>query len=315
MMKSYKISAVVCTHNRDRWLQRCLVSLIQQTLPSSEYEILVVDNASTDTTSSLCARMQAHHRNLRYLFEPELGLSKARNAGLSAAMADIIAYLDDDATAADDWLDCILRGFASLPRGVACLGGRIVPAWDSPKPIWLPDGLLHYLGNLDLSKTLHRVVGPSWLGGGNAAYRREALRMIGGFDPRLGRKGTNLLSMEDTAVQREFVAAGLSVFYDPSILIYHSVDDSRLTQQWFTQRAFWEGISDAYARKLQGGVHAMTMLLTGFVSLLYYPKRLLALLTRTQDPRCFHLKCTAYNRLGFIWGMIQRIARFRMLCV
>ena len=102
MSQQPQISAVVCTHNRVDFLQRCIDSLRNQTLDPLNYEILVVDNGSIDGTEQLCERYE-DVVNFRYIHEPVLGLSQARNRGLQEASGDFIGYIDDDAAAEPQW--------------------------------------------------------------------------------------------------------------------------------------------------------------------------------------------------------------------
>jgi len=112
-----EISAIVCTRNRADILRHAIDSLVAQTLPPDEFEILIIDNGSTDDTRSLTERYAERHRNVSYVAEPRLGLSNARNTGLGAARADVVAFIDDDATAGKTWLEKICSVFAErTPR-------------------------------------------------------------------------------------------------------------------------------------------------------------------------------------------------------
>ncbi|MGB5916428.1 MAG: glycosyltransferase family A protein, partial [Phormidesmis sp.] len=97
------ISAIICTHNREQYLGAAIDSLLAQTLDC--YEIIVVDNASTDATAAIAksrvdsAANNAANTKVRYIYEPTLGLSVARNRGAKEAQGEILAYLDDDAEA------------------------------------------------------------------------------------------------------------------------------------------------------------------------------------------------------------------------
>lgn len=109
-MQSPLITVIICTHNREQFLGSCLKSLYQQTLPQEEYEVLVVDNASTDRTKAVCEEYLPHE-NFCYIFEAIPGLSQARNTGWQHGQGRYIAFIDDDATAVPDWLEKILVSF------------------------------------------------------------------------------------------------------------------------------------------------------------------------------------------------------------
>src|SRR5688572_20182007 len=124
---SCRISAVVCTYNRSDRMAAAVRSLLVQTLPSTDYEVLVVDNCSTDDTAAVVDRLRQGAPNLRYEHEPTLGLNPARNRGWQAARAPHVAYLDDDAIADPGWLAAILEVFETVRPTPAAVGGKIEP--------------------------------------------------------------------------------------------------------------------------------------------------------------------------------------------
>jgi glycosyltransferase involved in cell wall biosynthesis len=134
--ESYDVSVVVPTFNRRQLLQRTLESLLQQQSGSVRYEVLVVDNNSTDDTRAVVDALTRRWRGVRYLFEPRCGVSHARNTGIAAARAPIIAFIDDDVEADPVWIATIKRVFDDHP-GIDCVGGRIDARWAAPPPAWL----------------------------------------------------------------------------------------------------------------------------------------------------------------------------------
>jgi glucosyl-dolichyl phosphate glucuronosyltransferase len=108
------ISVVICTYNRADRLRLALDALCTQTLSPQSFEILVVDNASTDDTAALCTFYKEKLPQLHYLFEPVQGLSRARNTAWEEAKSPYIAYLDDDAIPCDDWIESILLTFETI---------------------------------------------------------------------------------------------------------------------------------------------------------------------------------------------------------
>src|SRR5258706_654344 len=122
-MPDIKISAVICTYNRAEYLGRAIESLAHQDLDSAGYEIIVVDNNSTDTTAQLVKNsIEAYPSiQIRYVLETEQGLSAARNRGAHEAAGNYIAYVDDDARAVQGWLSSLLASFLKLQA--ACIGG------------------------------------------------------------------------------------------------------------------------------------------------------------------------------------------------
>ena len=124
------ISAVICTYNRADCLARAIKSLVNQTLPKENYEILIVDNASTDSTKDIIRREFSGVPNLSYFYEPVLGIARARNTGWNNAKGTYVCYLDDDAVASPEWLEKIIEVFRTTTLKIGCVGGRIDPVSD-----------------------------------------------------------------------------------------------------------------------------------------------------------------------------------------
>ena len=240
-----EISVVLCTYNHADYLNKSLTSLISQSLPEEQFEIIVVDNASRDHTKEIIRNFSGT-RNLRCLYEPKLGLSIARNRGWQNAQGDYVAFLDSDAIASRDWLGRIKKRFESSQPKPAAVGGRIMPIWEGSRPDWLSQDLEPYLGIIDWSKTPFIIddENPYYLAGSNIAYRRDVLQRMNGFSDCLGRRGQNLLSNEEILLQKEITHLNLFYFYDPDIYVYHHVKSHCLHKKWFYKRFFWQGISD-----------------------------------------------------------------------
>jgi len=175
-----RISAVICTFNRADYLGKAVNSLVDQTLSKEEYEILVVDNGSIDNTRKVALEEFSHVQNLRYLYEPILGLSQARNTGWRNAKGEYVAYLDDDAIASPRWLEAILDVFETVKPEPGCLGGKVEPIWEAPQPLWLPDSLLASLSFVDWSENPCNLDHKQWLVGTNIAFPKYLLKAAGG---------------------------------------------------------------------------------------------------------------------------------------
>lgn len=237
------ISAIVCTRNRSAYLAKCLKALGKQTLPSQLSEIIIVDNGSSDDTSSLAASFCERHRNFRYVREDTAGLAIARNRGMAVSSTEIVAFTDDDAEPEPSWLQRILARFREHPGDVAIVGGDVVPVFEAERPVWLTDDLLRPLSaGLKWSTEPRLLREGEWLVEVNAAYKKEILLRIGGFPEHLGRVGELLLSGEG-GVDRLIRRAGFKLFYDPAILVRHHIPAARLTRSWFRRRSFWQGVS------------------------------------------------------------------------
>lgn len=249
------ISVVICTHNRARYLAGSLGSLARQTLPSAHFEVIFVDNASTDESATCAARLANDLPQLRILSEPTLGLSHARNAGWRAARGDVVAFLDDDAVAAPDWLEVLLDTFQRHGERVAIIGGRVDPLWEAPPPDWLQPPIWSVLSLLDLAPTEVVVGDRQYVVGANLAMRRSVLQAVGGFRADLGRRGDALLSNEEVELRRRIEALGFITLYTPHAKVSHSIPASRMTRSWLRTRHYWQGVSDAVMEGEAGGAH------------------------------------------------------------
>ena len=240
-----RISAVVCTLNRAAYLAKAMQSLVNQTYPKKYYEIIVVDNGSTDNTREVVEQFSQSTR-VRYIHEPIKGLSQARNTGWQAASGKYVAYLDDDAIACPRWLEKIMETFETIKPAPASVGGIAVPIWESERPAWLEDRMLGAYAIVDWGDRARffKPSTPEHHVGCNVAYTRQVLQECGGFNVNLGRKGRNLLSNDENVIRDYIDSHGLGIYYDPAILVEHLVPRERLTRRFMLRRHFWQGISD-----------------------------------------------------------------------
>lgn len=245
-MSTPKISVIICTRNRVRYLDGSVGSLQTQSVPTESFEIILVDNSSTDGTAQWAANVISQYNNLKIVSESKLGLSHARNAGCKAAQGEILAYLDDDAIASPKWLESVMKSFASSDDKLAVVGGRVTPYWEATKPEWLDSSLWPLLSVLDLGETQRPLTPQEYFVGANMTIRKSALLAAGGFRTDLGRKGNNLLSNEEIHLKANLEKLGFYTLYNPAAEVQHSIPIERLTKKWFRKRMYWQGISDSY---------------------------------------------------------------------
>jgi glycosyltransferase involved in cell wall biosynthesis len=306
-MPDPQISAIICTHNREAYLGKAIDSLLEQNF-SGAYEVLVIDNASTDRTREIVELRQKNPR-LRYGYEPTLGLSVARNTGANLAQSPILAYLDDDAIASPNWLQSLWNAYQQWDN-LAIAGGKVTLIWqDISPPEWLSAGLSENLGAYDLG---HQVV---WIDrpgqtprGLNYSIRRSFLEQVGGFDRSLGRVGNNLLSNEELHMTQLALAQGWRVAYLPDAEAAHHVAPERICQQWFLRRGWWQGISECYREQLAGQA-GLSQLPKGTERLL---RGIYRSLQHWHDPaQRFDNLTYAYGQLSYlkaaIAGMLNRV--------
>jgi glucosyl-dolichyl phosphate glucuronosyltransferase len=304
-----RISVVICTLDRADSLRLTLESVAAQRLPHEAFETIVVDNGSRDHTRAV-AEEYATAAGVRYLLEPALGLCHARNAGWRHALGEYVAYLDDDAVADPAWLGEILGTFDRVSPMPGCVGGKVDPAYEVPRPPWVSDQVALCLTIVDWPNGAHAIedLRQEWLVGANLAFPRRVLEELGGFHPALDRSGGNLLSSGDVYLERLVMEAGYSCYYQPAARVLHQVPASRLQRGWFVRRYYWQGVSDAVMEILhdrlspgdrrRAAVRRAARLLTS-------PSRLACLIFPVRTPRWFAEKCWALISLGHIMGLLR----------
>lgn len=227
------ISVVLSTFNRAAILPAALDALLSQRGDVS-YEVIVVDNNSTDDTRDVVQRYRsADPDRVRYLFEERQGLSYGRNTGIAAARAPIVAFTDDDGAVASNWIEQLRRAFDEHPD-CAYVGGRILPRWSQEPPPWLTTAHWSPLALQDYGDRPIEV-GAAWpvcLVGANLAFRREVFDRVGWFAPRLGRIKDGIGSTEDHDMQLRIWQAGLHGIYAPDVLMAADVPPDRMTRAY-----------------------------------------------------------------------------------
>lgn len=303
-----QISAIICTHNRSSYLGAAIDSLLTQDFVG-KFEVIVVDNASTDDTAQVVAS-RLSHPCLRYVYEPVTGLSVARNTGAKTAQAPILAYLDDDAVASPQWLTVLYEAYQANEK-LAIAGGRVTLLWKEgyQPPRWLSTGLAGNLGAYDLGKTPVLIDRPGLTPRGlNYSIRRTFLEQVNGFDTKLGRVGKNLLSNEELHMTELALERGWQVAYLPDAHVAHNVAPERLNRAWFLSRGWWQGISECYRERLAGRA--------GVGQLIRGSERLLRGLYRSlkyyNDPaESFDNLAYAYGQIGYLKAAVTGMLRLK----
>ena len=233
-MNAPDVSVVVPTYNRSALLQRALLSLFSQRADGLNFEIIVIDNNSSDDTPDVVAAMQAKSPvTLRYVRETRQGNAYARNAGIDAAQAPIIAFLDDDVVADENWVQTIKTIFDRDPQ-IAFVGGRVLPLWDTEPPSWLTASHWAPLALLDYGQEERTIAGDALLGllTANMGVRREVFDEVGKFSPALQRVKGSIGSMEDHEFLLRMCRSGKSGIYLPDLITRGAVEPERLTKAY-----------------------------------------------------------------------------------
>jgi glycosyltransferase involved in cell wall biosynthesis len=214
-------------------------------MPATRFEVIVVDNSPAALSARQTCAAFTSGMAITYVEEPRTGLSFARNRGLEAATAEIVAFIDDDAEADPGWVEALTAAFCRVQARPIAVGGPVHPLWHSRRPKWLPPAFLSTLSLVDYGPEARALAFPEeFLAGCNFAFGTSFLREAGGFDPALGRRAGTLLSNEDIAVLSRVVAAGGRVLYEPGAAVLHHIPRDRVRFGWFLRRMYFQGRSD-----------------------------------------------------------------------
>ena len=246
MISSLRFSIIFCTYNREKYIFNAIESIALQNYPRDKYEIVLVNNNSTDQTEELCKAFQEKYPDIHfnYCIEKQQGLSYARNRGIQESKGELLVYVDDDARVFPDYLKAYNDFFEAYPSEWIA-GGPIIPQYEVEPPQWISyytEVLLTaylYKGN----KIIPFKYG-MFPGGGNACYRIEVFKEFGLFNVELGRKGEGLNSAEEKDFFYRLFAAQKKVWYVPQAGIYHYISAQKLTETHFKKLTYSIGVSE-----------------------------------------------------------------------
>lgn len=233
------ISVVVPTCNRAAALATLVEALTSQDASGIAFEVLIVDNGSTDATADVAARAATCDPRVRFVREPTRGASHARNAGIVFATAPIVAFVDDDVVPAHDWIRTIHRTFEAHPE-VDCVGGRVEPRWTATPPDWLDARHCPPLAlQVDRPPRFDADHASACLISANFACRRRVLDEVGGFSTAFQRD-------EDRELNLRLWRAGKRGLYADDVRVLASIEPHRLTKRY--HRRWYETTGANHAR-------------------------------------------------------------------
>jgi GT2 family glycosyltransferase len=248
-MSRLTVSVVICAYSTDRWhdLAIAIQSIDSQSVAAREIVVVVDHNPVLLQRVQACFGAQV--KPCENTQTP--GLSGGRNTGIANASGDIVAFLDDDAAAAPDWIERLIEALED-PQ-VLGVGGAISPNWMMERPGIFPREFdwvfgCSYLGMPEAPTSVRNVIGC------NMAFRREVFDTVGGFRTEIGRVGTNPVGCEETefCIRLKQMYPAHTILYDPAIKVHHRVSPQRTTWTYFRSRCFAEGMSKAVVAGLVG---------------------------------------------------------------
>ncbi len=246
MDQKISISVIIPTRNRGHYLEQVFSAIRKQNFNQQNYELIIVDNGSTDNTKSVCKEHENQFVNFTYIYEQKPGLHNGRHAGMKASKANYLVFADDDIEPFPSWLESIYTTFLIHPE-VALVGGKNLPQWEKPPPQWLwekwiiPQKEGHWVGSLSIldfgDKEMY--ISPFFVWGCNFAIRKEVISEAKGFHPDgMPNELIQLRGDGETSVSDFIQQKGYKVYYHPGASVYHKVPSSRMTIDYFKNRAF-----------------------------------------------------------------------------
>lgn len=244
-----RVSVVVCTHDETRYGQfrEAAESVLAQTHDAVELAVVV------DGNDTVCERVRAEfgdRENVRiHCNDRNRGLSYSRTRGVERATGEVIAFLDDDAVARENWVEQLCRGYE---QGALAVGGRMVPDWVDGRPDHLP-AEFSWLVGVTYEPRLEPWTEVRNTMGSNISFRQEVFEELGGFDEQVGLAGDEHLQAEETELCiRMRQAFDRGVLYNPDAVVEHKVSGYRTEVSWLLRRAFWQGYSKRAVETLDG---------------------------------------------------------------
>lgn len=228
------VSVVICSYNRAAYIGAALDSLYHQTASKDDFEVIVVDNNSSDGTDEVVKTWRAANPDGHFYYSTETkqGASFARNKGAALAKADWLCFMDDDAIATLDYIQNIIRHTQSHPT-VLGFGGKIIPKYIPEEPRWMSYYVSSLVGNFDYAPVACPFENGKYPLESNMILKKSAFDLVGGFNEAIpGVVGTLRIGGEGKELFYKVIALGEKIYYDPSICVYHVVEVKKLTPEY-----------------------------------------------------------------------------------
>jgi glycosyltransferase involved in cell wall biosynthesis len=238
----YKVSAVICSYNRARFIIEAVESIFNQDYDKNRYEVVVVDNNSSDNTLQLLQDYKDAHPDyhFRFVTEPNQGVAFARNRCAREAQGELVAYLDDDSKAQPGWLSFISDFFDRYPDAYS-VGGRIIPYFLTSIPDWYSKYFFGLVGRFDQGDHTKQLTGQRYPCGANMAFRKKVFDEVGYFNTALGRSGKGLLANEEKEIYMRILAYGKKVYYLPNVEVLHAVEANKFDKDYVRRHSMGIG--------------------------------------------------------------------------
>jgi glucosyl-dolichyl phosphate glucuronosyltransferase len=306
-MTELRLTVVICTYNRAELLRQTLTGIGRQNFPHERFEVLVIDNNSSDRTREVVESFAAASPAPRHILETRQGLDHARNRAITEARGEIIVFGDDDILVESDWLTRLTAPFAAdHAHKIGAVGGEVVPVFPDGLPPWVAEWHSPLAFRPDPGP-LPPAQSPM---GANFAFPKSVFAQHGPFHTALDRSGGNFFGGGDTEMIHRLRAAGLEIWFVPAARVLHQMPASRTTFRYATRHAFDSARSRVVDRAGRPG--AAGYLLTRFAGNVFKAAGfvLLALLSililRTGDAKKSLVR--AWRACGYLYQIPRSLA-------
>ncbi|MBL9200215.1 MAG: glycosyltransferase [Opitutaceae bacterium] len=246
-----KVTVAIPTYNRAAFLRQTLAGIAAQQFPREHFEVLVIDNNSTDATRAVVAEFAHAKPAPRYILEPQQGLDYGRNRAIAEARGEVIVFGDDDILVQPDWLAQMAVPLLAdaATRRIGAIGGEVIPVF--------PDGLPDWVREWHAPLAFREGTGPLEARhspmGANLGFPKWVFAQLGNFHTALDRSAGNYFSGGDSEMVRRVRAAGLEVWFAPAAAVRHQMPASRTTFRYARRHAFDSARSRVIDRAGQPG--------------------------------------------------------------
>lgn len=240
-----EISIIVCTYNRDKYIYETLARIVQNTFPKELFEIILINNNSTDRTEEECKLFKSDFPqiNFHYYIETSQGLSYARNRGIREAKGKTLVFLDDDSFVGKDYLHNLYTQLQTHPD-MSAFGGKITPLYESGRtPCWISKWSYSWVSAIDKGNQVSLFEGKSYPIGANMGFKKECFDFAM-FNTDLGRSKGNLMGGEEKDIFNALKARKLQIYYFPDIEVHHVIPEQRTTKTYIRKLALGIGQSE-----------------------------------------------------------------------
>lgn len=287
MSDKFALSIVIPTKNRADLLRRALESIERQPADQNAFEVIVIDNGSTDETKDVVKKYQGKIKNCRYFYDARPGLHVGRNRGLLESRGEVIGYLDDDVILFPNWINTVLEAFED--KSIMYVGGSVIPydmtlitrdfrdKYASRRgPYWFiyPISCFWEDGITESDTRVHRAKEGSFFGG-NGIYRKSVLCACRGFHPD-GMPNHLLMYRGDgeNYVARYILEHKMKAMYYAQASVYHMIDMNRVSNSYINYMDFRNGVSNMYTCLRESGIKGGMVCLQGMISSIYSCKKI-----------------------------------------